>query len=161
MHATGFAGASSSRQQPKAPHPFPFLIAKAMMPNPAGPSWQQVRVATKELLASNPERSWGEFKSAVGARLDVPVEALRRWKDDMKELIAETVKEGANESQDAADECGGDGVSDGAESEGGADNASDSDDDADGKDGDSADESDRESDAMRAFKRMTQAMCLG
>lgn len=116
-------------------------------------TWKKVRKVTIELLDMNSDRSWGEFKSSAAERLGIPVEALKRWKTEMKELIAKGL--GSARSNDE-DDCNEDEVSEESGSdEGVEDTGSMGCNDRGNK------KADEDSDAMKAYKHMCKAMNLG
>ena len=119
------------------------------------PSWETIRAATKELLAEHSTGSWGDFKSAVARRLDVPVECLKPWKTKMKEVVAEGVKEGHSSDEDEDEGCSSASGEQSRDEESGEDNDT-------GRHSSNAGLSKgEESAAMRALKQMSRAMNLG
>lgn len=139
-----------------------------MVSNMADPSWKTIRAVTTELLASNSDRSWGDFKSSVAQKLKVPVESLKPWKAKMKKLIAD----GVQKASDSNDEEHGDNESEeemASEGEEGENSAADDSGESDSDEGSRSSKpppksgkgGEGESGAMQAFKRMSRAMNLG
>lgn len=124
--------------------------------DPAKPSWRRIRAATKELLIENSGGSWGDFKSDVALRLNVPVECLKPWKTKMKQIVAEGVKEGHSSDEEEDEGCSSDSGEQSRDEESEEDTST-------GRHSSKARASEGEEDsaAMRAFKRMSRAMSLG
>lgn len=131
------------------------------MATPESLSWKRIHTVTKEVLAADSSRSWGEFKSEVAKHLKVPVEYLRPWKTEMKEVIAEGMKEESdgNDEEDANSS---------SEHHGGSDDEGSEEDEGDESDSSkrcgrtsikAGDEGD--SQAMKALRQMSRAMNLG
>lgn len=122
----------------------------------ANPSWKRVREATKELLTENSGGSWGDFKSGVALRLDVPVECLKPWKKKMKQVVAKSVKQGHSKDEEDDEGCS---------SDSGEQSRSDESEEDTGKGRHSSkagvSKAEEESAAMKALKRMSKAMNLG
>lgn len=128
----------------------------SMALDPGKPSWRRIRAATKELLTENSGGSWGDFKSGVALRLNVPVECLKPWKTKMKQIVAEGVKEGHPSDEEEDEGCSSD------SGEQGRDEESEEDTSTGGHSSKArASEGEEDSAAMRAFKRMSRAMSLG
>lgn len=131
-----------------------------MVLDSANPSWAKIRAATKELLTENSGCSWGDFKSNVARKLNVPVDLLKPWKTKMKEVVAEGVpEEHSSEEEEEEDEEGGCASESGEQNHGGESEE----DDRNERSSTKADvgKGDEESPAMRALKRMSVAMNLG
>lgn len=120
-------------------------------------TWKKVRRVTIELLESNSDRSWGEFKSSAAERLGIPVEALKRWKTEMKELIAKGLgSERSNDEDDCFEDKGKREVSGGCGSDEGVEDPGSMRCNNPGNK-----KADEDSDAMKAYKHMCKAMNLG
>ena len=127
-----------------------------MVLDAANPSWKSVRAATKELLTENSGGSWGDFKSDVALRLNVPVECLKPWKTKMKQVVAEGVKKGYSSDEEDDEGCSSDSGEQSRSDESEEDTRN-------GRHSSEAGVSKavEESAVMKALKRMSKAMNLG
>lgn len=116
-------------------------------------TWKKVRKVTIELLGMNSDRSWGEFKSSAAERLGIPVEALKEWKTEMKELISKGLGSARSHDEDDGNE---DEVSEESGSDEGVEYTGSMGSNDRGNKG-----ANEDSDAMKAYKHMCKAMNLG
>lgn len=70
-----------------------------MVPDPDAPSWESIKAVCEEVLSSQSCERWGDFKREVAKRLQVEVGSLKSWKSEMQEIIVSADK-GKGEGED-------------------------------------------------------------